>query len=259
MTTSDTHAAPRAALVTGGAKRVGLAITRALVDAGYAVAVHANSSRAEADAVCAEIRSQGGRAQAVQADLSDHTQALKLMPSAVAAVGPLTLLVNNASMFEADDIATLSRDLFDRHMAIHVRAPLFLAQTFAAQAPDDADAAIVNMLDQRVLKPTPLFLSYALSKSALYAATTMLAQALAPKVRVNGVAPGPTLPSRRQSQEDFARQSAQLPLGHGTTPEQVAQAVLFLAGAPSITGQIIAVDGGQHLAWQTPDIAGIEE
>jgi NAD(P)-dependent dehydrogenase (short-subunit alcohol dehydrogenase family) len=259
MNTPDPNATPRAALVTGGAKRVGLVITRALVDAGYAVAVHANTSRAAADAVCAEIRSQGGRAETVQADLTDHAQVLKLVPAAAAAVGPLTLLVNNASMFEADDIASLDRDLFDRHMAVHLRAPLFLAQAFAAQAPDKANASIVNMLDQRVLKPTPLFLSYALSKNGLYAATTMLAQALAPKVRVNGVAPGPTLPSRRQSPEEFARQAARLPLGHGTTPEQVAQAVLFLAGAAAVTGQIIAVDGGQHLAWQTPDVAGIRE
>ena len=244
--------------MTGGARRVGLAITRALVEAGYAVAVHANTSRAEADAVCAAIRSQGGHTQTVQAELSEHTQVLKLVPSAVAAVGPLTLLVNNASIFEADDIATLSRELFDRHMAIHVRAPLFLAQAFAAQVPDGANASIVNMLDQRVLKPT-LFLSYALSKNGLYAATIMLAQALAPKVRVNGVAPGPTLPSRRQSPQEFARQAARLPLGHATSPEEVAQEVLFLATAASVTGQVIAVDGGQHLAWQTPDVAGIEE
>jgi NAD(P)-dependent dehydrogenase (short-subunit alcohol dehydrogenase family) len=250
---------PRAALVTGGAKRVGLAITRALVDAGYAVAVHVRSAIADAETVCADIRAKGGRAQAVQGDLSDHAQVLKLVPSAVAAVGPLTLLVNNASMFEADGIGSLDRDLFDRHMAVHVRAPLFLAQAFAAQAPADVDASIINLLDQRVLKPTPLFLSYALSKNGLYAATTMLAQALAPKIRVNGVAPGPTLPSKRQSKEEFARQTASLPLGHGTTPEQVAQAVLFLAGAPSVSGQTIAVDGGQHLAWQTPDVAGVEE
>jgi NAD(P)-dependent dehydrogenase (short-subunit alcohol dehydrogenase family) len=144
-------------------------------------------------------------------------------------------------------------------MAVHVRAPLFLAQAFAAQAPEGADASIVNMLDQRVMKPTPLFLSYALSKNGLYAATTMLAQGLAPKVSVNGVAPGPTLPSSRQSAEEFARQSASLPLGHGPTPEQLAQAVLFLANAASVTGQTIAVDGGQRLAWQTPDIADIRE
>jgi NAD(P)-dependent dehydrogenase (short-subunit alcohol dehydrogenase family) len=247
-----------AALVTGGAKRVGLAITQALVRAGYAVAVHANTSRAEADAVCAEIRRNGGRAEAVQADLSDHAQVLALVPAAAKAIGPLTLLVNNASMFEPDGIGALNRDLFDRHMAVHVRAPIFLAEAFAAQAPK-ADASIVNILDQRVLKPTPLFLSYALSKNGLYAATIMLAQGLAPKVRVNAVAPGPTLPSSRQSAEEFARQTAHLPLGHGANPEQIAQAVLYLAAASSVTGQTIAVDGGQHLAWQTPDIAGIQE
>jgi NAD(P)-dependent dehydrogenase (short-subunit alcohol dehydrogenase family) len=250
---------PRRALVTGGAKRVGLAITQALVEAGYAVAVHANTSVDEAEAVCAEIRARGGEAAPVQADLSGHSQVRKLVPSAAAAIGPLTLLVNNASIFEADEIGSLTHELFDRHMAVHVRAPLFLAEAFAAQAPSEANASIVNIVDQRVLKPTPLFMSYALSKNGLYAATTMLAQALAPKVRVNAVAPGPTLPSKRQSKEEFAKQSAKLPLGHGTNPEEVAQAVLFLAQARSITGQTIAVDGGQHLAWQTPDVAGIEE
>lgn len=259
MNDLDLNAAPRAALVTGGAKRVGLAISRALAEAGYAVAVHANHSRAEAEAACTEIRGKGGRAALVVADLNDHAQVLALVPAAAAAVGRLTLLVNNASMFEPDDIATLSRDLFDRHMAVHVRAPLFLAQAFAAQAPENANASIVNMLDQRVMKPTPLFLSYALSKNGLYAATTMLAQALAPKVRVNGIAPGPTLPSSRQSEAEFARQTAKLPLGHGTNPQEIARAALFLAAARSVTGQTIAVDGGQHLAWQTPDIAGIRE
>lgn len=259
MTDPDPKTARRTALVTGGARRVGLAITRALADAGYGVAVHANRSLAEAETVCAEIRKAGGRAAAVQGDLNEHEQVLKIVPGAVAALGPLTLLVNNASMFQPDDIATLSRELFDRHMAVHVRAPLFLAQAFAAQAPPDADACIVNLLDQRVMKPTPLFLSYALSKQGLYAATTMLAQALAPKLRVNAVAPGPTLPSSRQSPDEFARQTQNLPLGHGSNPQEIAQAVLFLAQARSITGMTIAVDGGQHLAWQTPDIAGIRE
>ena len=249
----------KAALVTGGAKRVGRAITQALAKADYVVAVHANTSLDEAEALCAEIRGQGGRAAPMQADLSDHAQVVKLVPAATAAIGPLTLLVNNASIFEADGIGSLDPALFDRHMAVHLRAPLFLAEAFAAQALDNANASIVNIVDQRVLKPTPLFLSYALSKNGLYAATTMLAQALAPKVRVNAVAPGPTLPSKRQSQAEFDRQSAKLPLGHGTTPEEVAQAVLFLDGATSITGQIIAVDGGQHVAWQTPDVAGVEE
>ena len=259
MTRSASKAPPLAALVTGGAKRVGLAITRALAEAGYAVAVHANRSLAEAEAVCAEIREKGGRAAAVEGDLVNHEQVLKIVPAAVAALGPLTLLVNNASMFQPDDIATLSRDLFDRHMAVHVRAPLFLAQAFAAQAPADANSSIINIVDQRVMKPTPLFLSYALSKNGLNAATTMLAQALAPKVRVNAIAPGPTLPSSRQSPEEFARQTGNLPLGHGTSPQEIAQAALFLAQAVSVTGMTIAVDGGQHIAWQTPDIAGIHE
>ena len=252
-------ATPRTALVTGGAKRVGKAITLALAQAGYAVAVHVNASRAEADALCGEIRDNGGRAAAVEGDLTDHAAVLKVVPAAVAALGPLTLLVNNASLFQPDDIATLSPELFERHMAVHLRAPLFLAQAFAAQAPNGSDASIVNMIDQRVMKPTPLFLSYALSKHGLYAATTMLAQALAPKVRVNAIAPGPTLPSSRQTAEEFARQTAKLPLGHGTNPHEIAQAVLFLASAPSVTGQTIAVDGGQRLAWQTPDIADIRE
>jgi NAD(P)-dependent dehydrogenase (short-subunit alcohol dehydrogenase family) len=252
-------ATPRAALVTGGAKRVGKAITLALAEAGYAVAVHVNASRAEADALCGDIRGKGGRAAVVEGDLTDHAEVLKLVPAALTAVGPLTLLVNNASLFQPDDIATLSRELFERHMAVHLRAPLFLAQAFAAQAPDGADASIVNMIDQRVMKPTPLFLSYALSKNGLYAATTMLAQALAPKVRVNAIAPGPTLPSSRQTPEEFARQTAKLLLGHGTNPREIAQAVLFLASAVSVTGQTIAVDGGQRLAWQTADIADIRE
>jgi NAD(P)-dependent dehydrogenase (short-subunit alcohol dehydrogenase family) len=250
---------PPAALVTGGAQRIGHAITLALAAAGYAVAVHANNSTAKAEAVCADIVAKGGRAAAVRGDLADHQQVRGLVPAAVAAVGPLTLLVNNASIFEPDEIGALDRAGFDRHMAINLRAPLFLAEAFAAQASTGANVSIVNILDQRVLKPTPLFFSYALSKQGLFAATTMLAQALAPKLRVNAVAPGPTLPSSRQSPEDFARQTATLPLGHGPTPAQIAEAVLFLAGAISVTGQTLVVDGGQHLAWQTPDSASVGE
>jgi NAD(P)-dependent dehydrogenase (short-subunit alcohol dehydrogenase family) len=259
MQTSVPNTVPRAALISGGAKRIGRAITLALVRAGYAVAVHANKSGADAEAFCSEIAARGGRAATVRGDLADHDQVRRLVQDAAAALGPLTLLVNNASVFEADEIATLERAGFDRHLAINLRAPLFLAQAFAAQAPLGANASIVNVLDQRVLKPTPLFFSYALSKNGLFAATTMLAQALAPKLRVNAVAPGPTLPSSRQSAEAFAKQAAALPLGRGPTPEQVAEAVLYLAGADTVTGQTIAVDGGQHLAWQTPDAAGIQE
>jgi NAD(P)-dependent dehydrogenase (short-subunit alcohol dehydrogenase family) len=246
-------------LVTGGAKRIGRFVALALAEAGYAVAVHANRSAKDAEAFCVEIVAQGGRAAAVSGDLADHDQVLKIVPAATAAIGPLTLLVNNASIFEADEIATLDRAGFDRHMAINLRAPLFLAQAFARQASNHSNASIVNILDQRVLKPTPLFFSYSLSKNGLFSATSTLAQALAPKLRVNAVAPGPTLPSARQSAEEFAGQVAKLPLARGPTAQQVAEAVLYLAEAASVTGQTIAVDGGQHLAWQTPDISGIKE
>jgi NAD(P)-dependent dehydrogenase (short-subunit alcohol dehydrogenase family) len=171
-----------------------------------------------------------------------------LVPAAAAAVGRLSLLVNNAAEFEPDEIGQLDRDRFDRHFAVNLRAPLFLAQAFAAQAA--AGGAIVNLLDQRVLRPTPRFLTYGLTKSALHAATTTLAQALAPRLRVNAVAPGPTLPNPRQNAEAFARYGAAMPLGHGPTPEEVADAVLFLARAKNITGETVAVDGGQHIGWK---------
>jgi len=241
---------PRAALITGGGRRIGRVIALALAGAGYAVALHANRSRNEAEALAAEIVGQGGRAVVVLADLTDARAVRGLVPAA-AAFAPLTLLVNSAAEFEPDDIATLEAARFERTLAVNLAAPLFLAQAFAAQAP--AGASIVNLLDQRVLKPTPRFLSYTLSKSALHTATTTLAQALAPRIRVNAVAPGPTLPSPRQSDAEFAAQAATLPLARGPRPEDIAAAVLYLAGADSVTGVTIPVDGGQHLAWRTPD------
>ena len=242
---------PRAALITGSARRIGRAIALTLSGAGYAVALHANRSRAEAERLASEIVGAGGRAAVVVGDLADHTAVQGLVPAAAAVCGPLTLLVNSAAEFEPDEIETLKRARLERTFAVNLAAPLFLAQAFAAQAP--AGGSIVNIVDQRVLKPTPRFLSYALSKSALFTATTTLAQALAPKVRVNAVAPGPTLPSPRQSEAEFAAQAATLPLQRGPSPQDVADAVLYLAGAASVTGVTIAVDGGQHLAWQTPD------
>ncbi len=192
----------------------------------------------------------------VRADLADHAAVAKLVPDAVAAIGPLTLLVNNAATFEPDAIGALDAARFDKQIAVNLRAPLFLSEAFAAQA--SANASIVNILDQRVLKLTPHFVSYTLAKSALHAATRLLAQALAPGVRVNAVAPGPTMASARQQAEDFARQSAAVPLGRGPSAEEIAAAVLYLAGARSVTGVTLAVDGGQHLAWQTPD-TGVAE
>jgi NAD(P)-dependent dehydrogenase (short-subunit alcohol dehydrogenase family) len=247
---SQTRFPAPTALVTGGAQRIGRAIVLALARSGYAVAVHAHRSVAPASDLCAEITAAGGTAAVVAGDLADQGAVLDLVPAAARAVGPLTLLVNNASVFEPDGIGALDRARFDRHYAVNLRAPVFLAEVFATQAPADANASIVNLLDQRVFKPTPRYLSYGLAKSALHAATTTLAQALAPQVRVNAVAPGPALPNSRQNAETFARLCRALPLGHGPTPEEIADAVLFLAGARSITGETITVDGGQRLNWQ---------
>lgn len=250
MTNSTQTSAPRAALITGGARRIGAAIAQALARAGYDLVLHANRSRGEAEKLAAEIEAAGGRARVVLADLAEPGAVEGLM-AAAAAFGPLTLLINNAGEFEPDEIETLTREGFDRAMAVNLAAPLFLAQAFAAQAGESA--SIVNVLDQRVFKPTPRFFSYGLSKSALHAATTTLAQALAPRIRVNAVAPGPTLPSPRQSDAEFAQQAAALPLARGPTPEDIAAAVVYLAGAPAVTGVTIAVDGGQHLSWRTAD------
>jgi NAD(P)-dependent dehydrogenase (short-subunit alcohol dehydrogenase family) len=249
----------RVALVTGGARRIGAAIVRCLTQSGYAVAIHAHRSRAQADALRAEIEAAGGRAAVVIADLADHAAATHLIGAAVAALGPLTLLVNNAGEFETDAFGALERERVERQLDVNLWAPLFLAQAFAAQARRDDDASIVNVIDQRVFRPTPRFFSYTLAKSALHTATTTLAQALAPHIRVNGVAPGPTLPSPRQDAESFARQARLVPLGRGPSPDEIAEAVLYLAHASSVTGVTIAVDGGQHIAWQTPDAAGVDE
>lgn len=241
---------PRAALITGGGRRIGAAIARALARAGYAVVLHAHRSRAEAERLAKEIGGAGGRASVVLGDLADAQTVRGLIPAA-AAFAPLTLLVNSASEFNPDEIESLERESFERAFSVNLTAPLFLAQAFAAQAP--AGGSIVNVLDQRVLKPTPRFFSYTLSKSALATATITLAQALAPKLRVNAVAPGPTLPSPRQSDAEFAAQAASLPLQRGPGPDDIAAAVLYLAQAQSVTGVTIAIDGGQHLAWRTAD------
>ncbi|RDV04872.1 SDR family oxidoreductase [Undibacter mobilis] len=242
---------PRAALITGAARRIGAAIAIALSRAGYAVVLHANHSREEAEGIAAEIERDGGRAAVVLGDLADAGAVAAIVPAA-AAFGTLTLLVNNASLFDEDDIASMTREGFERTLAVNLTAPLFLAQAFAAQAPRNAGSSIVNIVDQRVLRPTPKFFSYALSKSALHDATTTLAQGLAP-LRVNAVAPGPTLPSPRQNGDQFAEQAALVPLGKGPSPQDIAAAVVYLASAQSVTGMTIAVDGGQHLSWRTPD------
>jgi NAD(P)-dependent dehydrogenase (short-subunit alcohol dehydrogenase family) len=247
-----------ACLVTGGARRIGRAITRALAEAGFAAAIHTHHSQDAARDLADEIVRRGGRAAVVGGDLADPAAVAQLVPAAREALGPLSLLINNACEFEPDAIGVLDADRYDRQFAVNLRAPLFLAQAFAAQVPADGDAAIVNLLDQRVFRPTPQFFSYTLTKSALFTATTTMAQQLAPRIRVNAVAPGPTLPSARQDAAAFARQQQALPLRRGPTPEDIAAAVVFLARATAVTGATIPVDGGQRLAWRTED-AVIEE
>jgi NAD(P)-dependent dehydrogenase (short-subunit alcohol dehydrogenase family) len=241
------------ALVTGAARRIGRTLALRAASCGYAVAIHHRGSEAEAYAVKAEIEAAGGQAVVVAADFADAGVAAPLIDEACAALGPLTLLVNNASLFEDDSIETLTAATWDAHMAANLRAPVLLAQAFARQAPDGA--LIVNLLDQRVWRPTPQFFSYSVSKAALWQATRMLAQALAPGIRVNAIGPGPTLPSIHQSEAAFAAEADHVPLKRRATPQEIADALVFLIDAPSVTGQMIAVDAGQHLAWRTPDVA----
>lgn len=245
-------AARRAALVTGGSRRIGRAIVLTLARAGWDVAVHHRDSEADAAQTAEDARALGVKAAVVHADLADEAQVRGLVGQAVEALGPLSVLVNNASVFEDDRVGGLDRAIWDRHIETNLRAPLVLAEAFAAQAPDGS--AIVNLLDERVLKPDPRFVSYALSRNGLWWATRTLAQALAPRIRVNGVGPGPTLPSIHQTPEDFAAEAAGTLLERPGSPEAVAEAVRWLIDADLVTGQMIAVDGGQHLAWRTPDI-----
>ena len=243
---------PRAALVTGGAQRIGRAIVEALAADGYAVAIHHNRSGEAAQALAQAIVARGGRAVALGHDLARDDVA-DLVRAAAAALGPLTLLVNNASLFERDDARTMTAASWDRHMAINARAPALLAQAFAAQAPAGADCCVVNLLDQKLWNQNPDFFSYTASKVALLGLNTTLAMALAP-IRVCGVAPGLTLPSEKMSAESFARAHILTPLGRGSTADDVAQAVRYLACARAVTGDVLLVDGGQHLLRRGRDV-----
>jgi len=243
-------ALPRAALVTGGAKRLGRAITEALAGAGFSVAIHCHRSLPEAEALAAELRGRGGHVALIEADLARETETETLVERAAAALGgPLGLLVNNASTFELDTVETATRASWDLHLEPNLRAPFVLAQRFAAALPAAAEGAIVNLLDQRVWSVTPRFVSYTVSKVGLWALTRQLALALAPRIRVNAIGPGPALPSARQTEAQFARQCRSTPLGRGTSPAEVARALLAILALPAMTGQMIALDGGQHLQW----------
>ncbi|HYM30905.1 MAG TPA: SDR family oxidoreductase [Candidatus Cybelea sp.] len=235
------------ALVTGAGQRIGRAIALELAALGYGVAVHYGRSANAAAGVVSEIVSAGGRAVALGADLSDAGAIEALVPQAVAALGPLTCLVNNASVFEPDSPETATAASWNRHMDVNLRAPLLLAQAFARQMPGGLEGNIINMIDQRVWKPTPRFASYTVSKAGLWTLTQILAMAFAPRIRVNGIGPGPVLPSTRQTAENFARQVALTPLGRGPSLDEIRATIRFLLQARSITGQMIALDGGEHL------------
>ncbi|XHS00865.1 short chain dehydrogenase [Sphingomonas sp. DBB INV C78] len=222
-----------------------------LATAGWDVAIHCGHAVDEARAVAQEAEALGVWTVVLPAELSDEAAVRSIIPAATETLGRLSLLVNNASAFDDDRFGGLDRGQWDHHFAVNLRAPIVLAEAFAAQA--EAGAAIVNLLDQRVLRPNPTYFSYALTKSALSTATQMMAQALAPAIRVNAVAPGPVLANCHQQGDEFEREVAGTLLGRSSPPEEIADAVLFLATAPSVTGQVIAVDSGQHLGWQTPD------
>jgi len=239
------------ALVTGAARRIGRALALTAARAGYDVVVHHRGAAAEAAETVTFIEAIGQRAVEVVADLASAEACARLIADGPR---PLTLLVNCASLFEDDRLQTLTPESWDAAQAANLRAPVLLAQAFAAALPAGEAGQVVNLIDQRVLRPTPQFFSYAVSKAALWSATQMMAQALAPRIRVNAIAPGPTLPSIHQSAAAFEAETAAVLLGHGASPDEIGQALAYLIDAPSVTGQMIAVDGGQHLGWRTPDI-----
>jgi NAD(P)-dependent dehydrogenase (short-subunit alcohol dehydrogenase family) len=241
-----------AALVTGGARRIGRALTLAAADAGFDVAIHVRAVDDEAEAAAADVRARGRKATILACDLRKEAVTVALVGEAEAELGPVTLLVNSASVFEEDAFADMNRASWDAHMETNLRAPLVLAQAFARRLPASREGLIVNLLDQRVLKPAPDFFSYSLSKSALWDATRMLAQALAPRIRVNGIGPGPTLPSVHQDEAAFSAEARATLLRRAASPGEIGQALRYLIDATSVTGQMIAVDAGQHLAHGAP-------
>jgi NAD(P)-dependent dehydrogenase (short-subunit alcohol dehydrogenase family) len=236
-------------LITGAAKRLGRAIALKLGQAGYDVAIHYRSSKPDADSLAAELKALGRRAALIDAELSNESDVETIVPRATAALGTLTALVNSASVFEDDRVDTATRASWDKHIATNLRAPLVLVQAFANQVPADGHGAVVNLIDQAVLNLTPQFLSYTVSKAGLWTLTQTLAQALAPRIRVNAVAPGPSLKAPRQSQANFDAHVKATLLQRPSAPEDIARAVYYLLSAQAVTGQMIAVDSGQHLAW----------
>lgn len=246
------------ALVTGAGKRIGRAIALDLATNGWTIAAHYHRSPVEAETLVDEIVAAGGTAVALAADLADPAETVELVDRAVAVLGPMTVLINNASAFERDSIGDLSVGLWDTHLDINLRAPALLTRAFADALPPETEGNVVNLIDQRVWNLTGEFLSYSVSKVGLWGLTQMTALALAPRIRVNGIGPGPVLPSSRQSAADFARQCAATPLGRGSSPEEICDAVRYILSARGMTGQMIALDGGAHLTWRTASGAPLE-
>ncbi len=242
-------------LVTGAARRIGLAIAHGFAREGHPVVIHASGrSLPEAELAVAALNTLGANAAALACDLADAQETLQLVERAEAAFGPLALLVNNASVFELDNAQDFSLDVYERQMAVNLRAPLILAQSFATRLPSGADGSIINVLDQRVWRLTPRYFTYTITKSALWTATRTMAQAFAPRIRVNAVGPGPVLPNAIYGEKGFEAEVAGVLLERPTELSSVVDAVMYLARARNVTGQMIAVDSGQHLAWRTPDV-----
>jgi NAD(P)-dependent dehydrogenase (short-subunit alcohol dehydrogenase family) len=241
---------PRTVLVTGAGRRLGRVIALDFACRGWRVGVHYHASAAEARALVTQIDHMGGTAAALEADLARLEAIFPLLASCAARLGPPTCLVNNAACFDWDSIRTLNQESWQSHLDVNLRAPVFLTQAFAQGLPEGAMGNVINVIDQKVLRLDPEFFSYTIAKSALWTATRTLAQALAPRIRVNAIAPGPVLPSHAQSEAAFEREARATPLQHAVSAEDVTAAIRFLIGTPSVTGQMIALDSGQHLAWR---------
>ena len=258
MSNSDAlrRSEPGIALVTGAGRRIGRAIALELGRLGWSVGVHYGTSRTEAEDVVAVIASAGGTAVALAADLAHRAAVERLIPECCERLGAPSCLVNSASIFLDDRIETLDPDIWDRQQAVNLRAPVLLAKSFAAHLPAGRSGTIINIIDQRVWRLTPQYFSYTATKAGLWTVTQTLAQALAPRIRVNAIGPGPVLKSIHQSDVEFSREASATLLARATPPEEIAAAVRFILDAPAMTGQMIALDGGQHLAWETPDVIG---
>lgn len=242
-------------LITGAARRVGRFLARGLAAQGYRIAAHYRGSEEEARSLRRDIIADGGRCEIFKADLAIESEVANLVPAVAERLGPPDILINNASLFEKDSHFQSDRELWDRQMAVNLRAPFVLSRDFERHLPKDRHGLIVHMIDQRVLKPNPLFASYTLSKSALLTLTRTAAQAFAPRIRVNAIGPGPVMASHHQSDATFEAECAALPLGRGPSLQEILDGIRYLIATPSLTGQMLALDGGQHLAWKTADMA----